>query len=103
MRPLVRRGRVYVGSRQGENTEFVALDAEMGDVLWRNRRVRVHWAIWAKRASGSRIFVNNGRTVRALDPENGSILWRADMQAGRREEGLAYLDGYVSPTRHFTT
>ena len=75
----------------------------MGDVLWRNRRVRVHWAIWAKTASGPRIFVNNGRTVRALDPGNGSILWRADMQAGRREEGLAYLDGYVSPTRHFTT
>ena len=96
MRPLVRRGRVYVGSRQGENTEFVALDAEMGDVLWRNRRVRVHWAIWAKTANGPRIFVNNGRTARALDPENGSILWRTDMQAGRREEGLAYLDGYVS-------
>ena len=96
MRPLVRRGRVYVGSRQGENTEFVALDAEMGDVLWRNRRVRVHWAIWAKTANGPRIFVNNGRTVRALDPGNGSILWRTDMQAGRREEGFAYLDGYVS-------
>ena len=96
MRPLVRRGRVYVGSRQGENTEFVALDAEMGDVLWRNRRVRVHWAIWAKTANGPRIFVNNGRTVRALDPGNGSILWRTDMQAGRREKGFAYLDGYVS-------
>ena len=95
MPPFVEDGRVYAGTRGGENTEFVALDAKTGGVLWRNRRVRVHWAIWAETANGPRIFVNNGRNVLALDPENGSILWRTDMQAGHGEAGLAYLNGYV--------
>jgi outer membrane protein assembly factor BamB len=95
MRPLVQDGRVYAGTNQGANTVFVALNAETGEVIWRNEDVRVYWAIWTDTTNGPRIFVNDGRNLIALDPTDGKILWRTNLQAGHGEAGLAYLDGYL--------
>jgi outer membrane protein assembly factor BamB len=91
MRPLVDDRVVYAGTRGGENTVFVALDAATGDVIWRNERVRVY----AAEMAAGKIFVNTGRDLLALDKETGRTLWRAGLNAGHGESGLVYLDGYV--------
>ncbi len=96
MRPMLHGGRVYAGTAAySEKGVFVALDQETGEVIWRNKNVRVYWAIWAQTKNGPRIFVNDGRDMIALDPEDGDLLWRTDMEGGHSEAGLAYLDGYV--------
>ena len=95
MCPMLHDGRVYAGTAAySEKGVFVALDQETGEVIWRNRNARVYWAIWAETPNGSRIFVNNGRELIALNPEGGDTLWRSDMP-GHGEAGLAYLNGYV--------
>ena len=91
MRPFVEDGVVYAGTDGGENTVFVALDAATGEVLWRNTRARVY----AAEMVDGKIFVNDGSDLLALDKDDGSILWRARLDAGHGESGLAYLDGYV--------
>ena len=91
MRPLLDEGRVYAGTRGGEMTEFVALDAETGEVIWRNKEARVY----AAEMAAGKIFVNTGRDVMALDKETGETLWHAGLEAGHGESELAYLDGYV--------
>jgi outer membrane protein assembly factor BamB len=91
MRPILKGDRLYAGTQSGEKTEFVALDAGTGEMIWRNKEARVYAA---ERAAG-KIFVNTGRDVMALDKETGRTLWHAGLQAGHGESGLAYLDGYV--------
>jgi outer membrane protein assembly factor BamB len=91
MRPLIDDGIVYAGTRGGENIVFVALDAATGEVLWRNTRARVY----AAEMVDGKIFVNDGSDLLALDKDDGSTLWRARLDAGHGESGLAYLDGYV--------
>jgi outer membrane protein assembly factor BamB len=91
MRPFVEDGVVYAGTDGGENTVFVALDAATGEVIWRNTRARVY----AAEMADGKIFVNDGSDLLALDKDDGSILWRARLDAGHGESGLAYLDGYV--------
>lgn len=91
MRPLLDEGRVYAGTRGGEMTEFVALDAQTGEVIWRNKEARVY----AAEMAAGKIFVNTGRDVMALDKKTGETLWHAGLEAGHGESGLAYLEGYV--------
>ena len=91
IRPIVRHDRLYAGTQGGEMTEFVALDAETGEVIWRNKEARVY----AAEMAAGKIFVNTGRDVMALDKETGETLWHAGLEAGHGESGLAYLDGYV--------
>jgi outer membrane protein assembly factor BamB len=91
MRPFVEDGVVYAGTDGGENTVFVALDAATGEVIWRNTRARVY----AAEMADGKIFVNDGSDLLALDKDDGSTLWRARLDAGHGESGLAYLDGYV--------
>ena len=91
MRPLVDDGVVYAGTRGGDNTVFVALDAQTGEVIWRNTRARVY----AAEMADGKIFVNDGSDLLALNKETGRTLWRARLEAGHGESGLAYLDGYV--------
>ena len=91
MRPIVRDGVVYAGTRGGEKTAFYALDAETGEVIWENRGVRVYAAEWA----GGTIVVNDGRDLMGIDAENGQTIWRTDMPGAHGEGGIAYHDGYV--------
>ena len=91
MRPIVRDGVVYAGTRGGEKTAFYALDAETGEVIWENRGVRVYAAEWA----GGTIVVNDGRDLMGIDAENGQTIWRTDMPGAHGERGIAYHDGYV--------
>lgn len=91
MRPIVRDGRVYAGTKTGDRVEFVALDAETGEKIWSNRYVRTYAAIWAD----GKIIVNDRQKLWALDPETGSRIWMTDLEAGHGESGMAYLDGFI--------
>lgn len=91
MRPIVRNGRVYAGTQNGRDVEFVALDAETGEPLWRTRDVRTYAATWAD----GKIVVNDRLNLTALDPSNGTVEWVANMDAGHGEAAIAFLNGYL--------
>lgn len=91
MRPFVDDGVVYAGTQGGENTVFVALDAVTGEVIWRNEGVRVY----AAEMAASKIFVNDGSDLVALDKKTGRTLWRARLDAGHGEYEIAYLNRYL--------
>lgn len=95
MRPLLSNDRVFAGTKGGKKTEFVALDAETGERLWRRTDVQVYAATLETVNGDAKIFVNDGRFLHALDADTGRREWRTNLEAGHGESQLAVLEGYV--------
>jgi len=87
---ILEDGIIYAGVTDGPG-EFSALDAESGQVIWRNEGL----VTWSFTLSDTMIFVNNGIRMVALDKQTGQELWRTSFGGGYDQDNIAYLDGYL--------
>jgi outer membrane protein assembly factor BamB len=85
--PLIANGKVFItvtpfGTAQ-TGTHVYALSLEDGRTLWRKHfQTSTHWSALAY--DNNRLFVATGEgLVSALDPENGSMIWRSRIRNGR--------------------
>jgi outer membrane protein assembly factor BamB len=96
--PIVENGVVYAGAvGNSPIKEFVALDAETGDVIWRQtEHVRTdNFLIGPKY-----VYVNTGASLAALDKTDGSIDWRFEWTSSAGLITPVYQKGYVYHSDH---
>ena len=72
--PAVDGGHAYLGTFENE---FLAIDLEKGEVLWRYQNPERQFPFYSSAALGDDIVVFGGRDkmVHALDPKTGETLW----------------------------
>ncbi|MCH2450695.1 MAG: PQQ-binding-like beta-propeller repeat protein [Gracilimonas sp.] len=95
--PIVENGIVYAGAIGNSPVqEFVALDAETGEVIWRQTN-----KVWAFSfiLGPEHVYVNTSGTLAALNKTNGAIVWRYEWSSGTSIEPV-YLEGYVYHSDH---
>jgi outer membrane protein assembly factor BamB len=96
--PIVENGILYAGAvGNSPIKEFVALDAETGEVIWR----QTDWVRTDNFLVGPKyVYVNTGGTLAALDKVNGSIAWRFEWTSSAGLVTPVYLEGYVYHSDH---
>ncbi len=87
--PVIYDGMIYVATYQGE---VAAVTEDTGVVLWR-RKLSAHAGL---AAHWRHVYVTDAEDrLWALDPSNGSALWKQDKLLNRQLSAPAILDDYV--------
>jgi outer membrane protein assembly factor BamB len=96
--PIVEDGVMYAGAVGNSPVkEFVALDAETGEVIWR----QTDWVRTDNFLLGPKyIYVNTGASLAALDKTDGHIVWRFEWESSAGLITPVYLEGYVYHSDH---
>lgn len=96
--PIIEDEIVYAGAIGNSLlNEVVALDAETGEVIWK----QAHDYMWTRAfALGpENVYVNTGGSLAALDKETGIINWRVEW-LGTASTRPVYLGGFVYLTNY---